>query len=569
MVKMNRRHFLSQTSQALLAEPGGIAPSGYVDPSNRTLPVFGKTGTGINPYTGTWGTTQVMHLLNRTLFGVKKTDFDLFKNKSMSDAVDALLAIPPAPPAPPVNAYNDSMNDPNVPPGQTWVNAAADPNVEFLRIASWKAWWASLMIYQEPNIREKMTLFWHNHFATETTSVKDARYVYKHNALLRASCLGNFKDLVKAVTIDPAMLTYLNGNVNVKNAPDENYGRELQELFTVGKDLANRYTEDDVKAAARVLTGWKDDRANIGSTFNVAKHDTTDKQFSAFYGNTVITGRNTANAGSQELDDMLTMIFAQQEVARFICRKLYRFFVYYVIDQSVEDLVIAPLATVFRNSGYDIRTTLSTLLKSEHFYDAMNMGCYIKTPIDFTVGFFRQFNTAFPDSTDLATQYLMWDVPRAYSSGMQMDLGDPPNVAGWPAFYQEPQYHELWINSDTLPKRNLLADAMVYSSYTRNNFKLYADVIAFADQFSTPGDPNKLIDDCIALLYPPGITVSATNIAYLKNILLSGQASDHYWTDAWDTYKADPTNPMNRSIVNTRLQAMLRYLLDAAEYQLC
>src|SRR6185436_6355689 len=212
------------------------------------------------------------------------------------------------------------------------------------------------MINQDRSLREKMTLFWANHFGTETVDVAISGFMYKHHNLLRQSALGNFKQLIKAVTIDPGMLRYLNGYLNTNTAPDENYGRELQELFTIGKDPVNNqapYSEDDVKNAAKVLTGWRINGTTFVSFFDGNRHDATNKQFSAFYNNTIITGRTGAN-GALETDDLLTMIFTKNEVAEFIVRKLYRWFIYYKIDAAAETNVIQPLAAIFRSSNYDI-----------------------------------------------------------------------------------------------------------------------------------------------------------------------------------------------------------------------
>jgi len=157
----------------------------------------------------------------------------------------------------------------------------------------------------------------------------------------------------------------------------------------MGKGPNSKYTEDDVKAAARVLTGWNINPLTnpFTTTFLNTNHDTTDKKFSAFYGNTVIKGQSGINAGNTELDDMLTMMFKVDEVALYLCRKLYEFFVYYEIDETVETNVIVPLAKVFRDSGYDVKTVLKTLLSSEHFYDTWNRGCVIKDPITQQAGF--------------------------------------------------------------------------------------------------------------------------------------------------------------------------------------
>lgn len=500
------------------------------------------------------------------MFGVKQADINAFSNKTLSECVNTLLTPGPVP-LPPVNNYNDvNYTDANVASGQTWVNAAyGDGTVNSRRIYSFKAWWLGLMLNQSRSIHEKMVLFWHNHFATQTSTIDDSRFIYKHNALLRTHALGNFKLMVKQVTLDPGMLRYLNGYLNVKTSPDENYGRELQELFTIGKGPNSKYTEADVKAAARVLTGYTVNTTTISSAFDATKHDTTDKQFSAFYNNKLIKGK-TGASGATELDDMLDMIFATNECALFICRKIYRFFVYYTIDDATEANIIAPLAAIFRSNNYDIKPVLQALFSSDHFFDPVNRGCLIKSPIDFTVGLSREMEMVFPDATDYVNQYYMWDYLRTQASNMAQNIGDLPNVAGWPAYYQEPQYHELWINSDTLPRRNQLSDVMNNTGYTRNGKKIVIDPIAFADKLPNPADPNLLIDGTLTQLYT--ISVSQQLKDFLKSILLSGQISDHYWTDAWTTYKASPGNAMAKTVVFTRLQAMLKYLMDLSEYQL-
>jgi len=422
------------------------------------------------------------------------------------------------------------------------------------------------MINQDRTINEKMILFWHNLFATETTVIQSARFSYDHHKILRQNCLGNYKTLTRLLATDCGMLVYLNGDKNTNTAPDENFGRELQELFTVGKDLANHYTEDDVKAAARVMTGWRNNRTTNVSYFDSTKHDTTNKQFSSFYNNTVITGKTGAN-GASEVDDMMNMIFAQNEVANYICRKIYRFFVYYNIDSSVETNVILPLATVFRNSNYNIKTVIETLLKSEHFYDSLNVGCLIKPPTDHLIGIARAFNLQFPTSAIVLQQYTHWVYVQQACALLGQDIGDAPNVAGWPAYYQSPQYYELWINSDSLPKRNQFCDAMLYTGYNRQSFKLILDPVAFVNQLTSPDDPNILVNEVVSLLY--AIDISATSKAQIKTaFLLSGQSTDAYWSDAWNQYKAAPTDTAKKQAVYTRLQGMFKYLFGLAEFQL-
>ncbi len=570
MKQLSRKAFLKQAGAEIISDNLPPKPYPYKDPANKDLPRhLQKTSTGIAPYQGAWGDEQILHLLRRTLFGVKKSDLDFFKGKNLNACIAQLLTLPPNPPLPPLNNYgnNPNQNDTEVPFGSTWVNAAVNPNLEGARINSLKTWWIGLLVNQDRSIREKMTLFWHNHFSTETITVQDGRYSYKHHAMLRANCLGNFKELLKQVTIDPAMLTYLNGEQNTKTAPDENYGRELQELFTIGKDLQQHYTEEDVKQAARVLTGWRNNRNGISSFFDSTRHETTNKVFSSFYNNTVITGRTGATAGLLELEDLLNMLLAQEETAKYIVRKLYRFFIYYVIDESVEKNVIVPLANIFRSNNYNLQPVIETLLKSEHFFDPLNMGCVIKSPLDHLIGLCRQTNLVFPDNSDIQKQYGHWQAIQYLAITFNQDIGDPPNVAGWPAYYEDPQYYEIWINSDTLPKRNSTADYLLYVGYSRFNYKLMIDALAFAEQFSNPSNPDSLVTDITQLLYPGSL--SPTVKTFIKtSFLLSGQTGDYIWTDAWNAYKSNPTTA-NKDTIKIRLQALLKYLFGQAEYQLC
>lgn len=551
---MNRKAFLSLLSPESVRREAGTV----------------KLLSGLDPYAGTWDTPQIAHLLRRTGFGAKKSDIELLRPMTPAQAVDYILNIPSTPPNPPVNNYNNgTLTDPNIPFGQTWVNeplsVGFDPNIQSARMDSLRSWWIGLMLNDGPHIREKMTLFWHNHFATEANVVGVSQGLYNHYAMLRANCLGNFKTLTKLVTVDAAMLRYLNGYLNSAAAPDENYGRELQELFTVGKGPDSHYTEDDVKEAAKILTGYRINYLNLGYYFDQTQHNTTNKQFSAFYNNTVIQGRTGQN-GQLELDDLLTMIMATDECAKHICRALYRFFVYYKIDAAVETNVIEPLADIFRSSGYQVLPTVDALFKSQHFFDTLSLGCVIKNPLDYTVGVCREFNVPIPGSAQLASQYKHWGLIYSYASLMNMNIGDPPVVSGWPAYYQQPMYHEIWIDSDTIAKRVSFADALFSSGLTGGGATLLADPLPFVSALPDPNDPNALINDSVKYLY--GIDIGPNSFADLKSFLLSGQSQDYYWTDAWVAYTQDPGDPTNLNIVQTRLKALYKSMLQQAEYHL-
>ncbi len=536
-----------------------------------------RTLSGLNTYTGAWTTNEVIHLLKRTMFGAKKADVDFFSAMTMSQAVNYLLNVSTAQTQPlaPVKNYPNSTTandlDVNVAQGQTWVNTSTnDGGVNGARVNSFKNWWLGQMINQEKNILEKLTLFWSNHFSTEADTVGNGIWVYQTNAVQRKNALGNFKNFVKDITLDPGMLRYLNGYVNNAAAPDENYGRELQELFTVGKGANNAtppYAEADVKAAAKVLTGWQINGNTNVAVFTPSRHDTTDKQFSSFYSNTIIKGRTGATAGSLEIDDLLNIILATPDVAMNICRKLYRWFVYYTIDAATEANVIAPLAQIFRNNNYDIKPVLSTLFKSEHFFDVLNQGCIIKSPIDYVVGLCREFSVQFPVIIDYVGNYSCFQSLNSLAISFQQNIGDPPNVAGWSPYYQEPQYHEIWINSDTYPKRNQFTDQMMGIGYTRNSKTIKIDITIFVNSLPNPGDPNLLISDAIKYLFR--LTLLQSSMNQLKqDILLGGQISDYYWTNAWAAFIANPNDTTNANVVKSRLTSLFQYLMKLAEYQL-
>jgi uncharacterized protein (DUF1800 family) len=570
MSKVNRREFLEEVI-AIDAKEGEIKDDLiYKKYANKALPKTTKATTGLTAYAGQWTRNEVIHLLRRTTFGIKEADIQTLLAMTPGAAVDYLFSnIPASPPTPPLNNYNTgTYTDPTgVLLGQTWVNAAyGDGTVNSKRRSSFKSWWFGLTINHNLSILEKMVFFWHNHFVTETNAIGDARFAYVNNALLRANAVGNFKTITKLITKDPAMLAYLNGYLNTKNAPDENYARELQELFTLGKTNVPNYLEIDVQTAAKVLTGWRIDVNTVTSYFDPTKHETSNKQFSSFYNNTVINYQSGAN-GANETDQLIDMIFAKVECAKFICRKLYRFFIYYVIDSSTETNIIVPLANTLINNNFEIAPVLKQLLKSEHFFDTVNQGCFIKTPLDFLCGIFRTFGITLPASFTVDKTYAVWNYLRGYGNILALDLGDPPNVSGYPAYYQSPEYYEAWINSNTYPKRLAFGDMMLGSGFnagTGTSIKI--DILGFTQSFPNAGDPDLLVDYFVEMLM--GITVSATKKAAYKSILLSGQSTNYYWTQAWTDYLTNPTTA-NINTVKTRLTTLVTEILRMAEHQLC
>lgn len=554
---MDRRQFLS------------LKKNNLNDGDNKPK-VERRTNTGLAKYNGTWTKAEAAHLLRRTLYGPKVSEINAFASKTVSQAVDALLDTTSYSFLPPVNNYQNQTPDTAVAYGSTWVNAPLNVNLEGSRKVSLKSWLWSLPARQKTTIMEKMIVFWHNHMPVQIQDIPLASLAYFYVKVLNDYALGNFKTLVKQITVDPAMLYYLNGRLNTKNAPDENYARELQELFTLGKGPNSKYTEDDVKAAARVLTGFN---INFTTTpfstgFSAVNHDSSNKTFSSFYGNKTISGKTGVTAGSLELDDLLGMIFSVDEVSKHICRKLYRFFVYYEIDANAETNVIEPLAKIFRDNNYEIKPVLKALLESEHFYDQWNRACVIKDPLTHQAGLVRQWEMSFPTATDYETNYQIYAVGSYFGQITQMNLGDPPSVSGWEAWYQMPLYHRIWLNSDSLPKRNQFQDYLMWVGHKVKSYTFIVDPWVVTKQFSDPKNADTLIADACEFLLP--LALSSSQIASLKEILLPGGIPDYNWSDEYSaaTDSGDPNHTTALATATSKLRSLYKNIMNLSEYQL-
>ena len=534
--------------------------------ASSPLPVV--VNTGLDPYLGPWGYEQAAHLLRRTTFGPTYAQINDAVDLGLEATISQLFAEQGLP-APPV--LYDFEEDPFVPIGETWVDApyAIDINLRGPRNRSLRAWTMGQILEEGISIREKLTLFWHNHFAI--SNVNDPKFLYRYITLLRSSAWGDFRQLVKDMTIDPTMLRFLNGNQNTNVAPNENYARELLELFTIGKgpqvgpgDYTN-YTEDDVVEIARVLTGWRDQGFNsvnpdvaVGSFFRPNRHDNGDKQLSARFDNVVIT-----NMGENEYAHLVDIIFQKDEVARFICRKLYRWFVYYVIDAEVEANVIEPMAQILIENDYEIKPALDALLRSEHFFDILSIGPMIKNPYDFILGALKQFEVEF--STDLRPKYTSWLRMFGFIALMEMQYFNPPNVAGWKAFYQEPLYYRTWINATTLQQRTIVIGRLITNGYNIQGHRVRIDPLKFITKIYDPLDPNSVIEEFSNILHPQPLTDSQK--AALKEVLIPG-LPDYEWTVEYSEYAADPDNSDLAQSIETKLRLLVGEMLSMAEFYL-
>lgn len=558
---------------------------------------FAPPSAPIKPYTGTFGKKQLLHLLKRTLFGVGNSDLKAFQGKTLEQVVDALLDIKDTNPSPPlhVEVKRGDKTTPAIPSpdepapfGETWINSlnALDGG----RRASFKSWSLGLMMEQERNLREKMVLFLTNHFSIEADAVGRAHLIYAGNTLLRKYCIGNFKDLIRDITVDASMLIYLNGEKNNKTAPDENYARELQELFTVGKGPDSKYTEDDVKAAAKVLTGWVTNRGDLAKPviYRPLQHDTTDKKFSTFYNNTIIKGDASINGGMNEINALLDMVFNTNEVSKFIVRKLYTFFVYYDITAEIEANVITPLAELFKSSNYNLKPVLKALFTSDEFFQSKNMGAMIKSPIDHLLSITKLIDVKLPQEKELfEVRYAFWQRLVGGATNAGQNFQDPPNVAGWPAYYQTPSFYEIWLDTASYPERQTNQSILMPSSpipvFVSGNaanvvtpeareYKVSINYANWLSGFSNPKNASILIDELVELMY--GAAISQTVKDKLKNTKLFSkitgiQLNDTTWSDDVTKYIADPTTTDDSAkLIPNRIHILINYMMRAAEFHL-
>lgn len=537
----------------------------------------------LDAYTGSWTHKEARHLLRRTTFGPTQDEVETATTLGLESTLTALFTITSLADKPvktiPDGTGTNELNDPGALYGETWVNAAPFPNVNppmlrnrVLRARSKSMYsWASLQMHRSSiSLVEKMTLFWHNHFVVGNGTI--AHREYNYFTLLRSHALGNFKQLTKDITVDTSMLIYLSGTENTDAAPNENYSRELLELFTIGKGpLAGpgdytHYTEQDVEVMARVLTGWNvtqiSDPDTLTAQFSNNRHTKGTKTLSARFSNAQI-----AENGADEYKDLIDVIFLQDECAKFIVRKLYRWFVNYDIDTNIESNVITPLATILRNNNYEIAVPLKVLLKSEHFFNST--ACMIKSPIDLIYSASRGLSVS-PSQTDIAKEYDYAYNLYIMAADMDQAMFAHPNVAGWKAYYQEPQYYKTWINNLLLPKRHTFCQLMIEGGNFTYNDERYTvtdlvPVLDIAESITDSTDPNTLIQELGNRMF--NYPISTSQITSLKEVLIGG-LPDFEWTVEFGGYLSDKNNMALKTSAEKKLKALLTSMVRMSEFQI-
>lgn len=536
----------------------------------------------LSTYTKPLTAKTAAHLLRRATFGPTNKEIADFTGMTAWSAIvklidNAALRKNPPPPVEMDGRRSDVGQEFLTKP---WTLTRKDQYFEFIRY-----WWMGLMTEQtgNPSILEKLAAFWQNHFVTAHNMVGDYRQTYNYLTLIRANSLGNFRNFVIAITKDPNMLMYLDGNSNTKKLPNENYAREMQELFTVGqknfKGVEN-YTETDVKTAARVLTGWQVKNYYLPGTpvasFNATLHDTTDKTFSSAYGNKVIKGRSGDTAGDDELKDLINMLLAHPECPKFIVRKIYRYFVNNNVTDDIETNVIIPLADRFVKENFNIMPVIRSLLSSDIFYDENNIGAIIKSPAEFVIGTMRHFDQKVPDmKTDSNAFMRMMLFQYQYMERLQMNFLDQPSVFGSVPYYQT-GFSTNWINGSTLGIRGACSDAFAVPYWPiRDTTKIGVDWIAWLKvlqpNFYSPATTPTITAETAFNEMVKGLFVFELDAAkknFLIDTIMMRGTPRATWEFELKGLRSSTTNiGVYRDGLTARCQTVMKYMLRMAEYQ--
>ena len=378
-----------------------------------------------------WNYDRVAHLLERAGFGGTPADIDLLASMSISEAVRSLVyfdptansrlhpfdhsgihdpGLEPFPPSRPATTdlakeTGEALGIKVKPTGNRRLQPVVNKFFYWLRASVLETnrvayWWANRMVDSNNPLQEKMALFWHGHYAVNESKVRDYRKLLIEIELFQEMGTGNFRDLMVAVAQDPAMLSFLDAGVNVKGAPNENFAREIMELFTMG---VGNYSERDIREAARAFTGWN--YADLEFVINEDEHDNGVKQF---------LGRS----GNLDGVEVIDIIMEQPVTAEYIAGKIYRFFVRDDLSSELQN----ELGNLFRDSNYEVAPLLETIFQSKDFYSAASVGTHIKSPIELAVSTYVKLG--------------LEDVPgvpdfNSATGALGQTLFRPPTVAGW------------------------------------------------------------------------------------------------------------------------------------------
>lgn len=394
-----------------------------------------------------WDRQKARHLLNRAGFGIPFSQIAVLTQKGLKEAVSSLFQNVPEEDSVEPQWLKENVDSQEMmhiarllPQDETKMLKKEINQKEMEQIAQLKAWWFHKMRTTSCPLQEKMALFWHGHFATSAEKVKSTRFNYDLNQIFRKEGLGNFKNLVTRVGQSPAMLIYLDNMRNNKRKPNENWARELMELFTLG---IGNYQEKDIKEAARAFTGWTHHQGTF--VHNRRQHDEGTKTF-------------LGKTGPWEGQDIIDILFEQEALTHFIPKKIWEFFVY----ENPEPELLRELSALFLHHRFEITPFLKTIFLSQAFYSAKAIGTQIKSPVQLIVGLLDSLKLEIEDIASLRKKgrknpqnkrqahFFFTQILRQ----MGQDIFFPPNVKGW-------EGNRTWINTNTLFMRYNLSALLV------------------------------------------------------------------------------------------------------------
>jgi uncharacterized protein (DUF1800 family) len=433
--------------------------------------------------------SRIAHLLRRAGFGASQSELDTAVANGYDATLDQLL-----------NPQDDHDAAEDV---------LSQSQFDFSKYDDLQRWWLLRMRYTSRPLVEKMTLYWHGHLTSAASKVggKALPLMKQQNDLFRAQGLGSFHDLILNISKDPAMLIWLDGRQNHKSAPNENYGRELMELFTLG---IGNYTEDDVKAAARAFTGWGLDQT-MQFIFRPADHDASQKTF-------------LGQTGAFNGDDVINIILQQPVAPTFLATKLARFFVSDPPDAGL----VGDLASNLLSTNWDLKSTMHLLFKSDAFASQAAYHALIKSPTEFVVGSLRSLGV----QTNGQGMTLLTRL-------MGQDLFNPPNVAGWPG-------GPAWISTNTMLARDNMANSLATAAKPGSGFYV---------------DPKSLAN------LPAGPTVTDV-VNSLATLTVDGDLSSDELARLTQYVGADPASTFDFSTQALQARGLLYLLLTTPEYSL-
>jgi uncharacterized protein (DUF1800 family) len=393
---------------------------------------------GFDEYTQALSRDQLLHLLRRVTFGMSQQTINKYTGKKAGEIVDDLFAVADRKLNPPLLPFvNDSIKNPTSLTGSQKVTEEAKQKKHREEYNTLNGeWWVKLMRADQDSALEKLVLFWHDHFATQYASCDNISSVYmlNQNDFFRKNYAGSFRTLLEGICLDGAMLFYLNGKENIADSPNENFARELMELFSLG---VGNYTEQDIREAAKILTGWNvsmftNETARPYKAFFVP--DRFDRNGKVFMGESFAVNYevNETNVYENSVKKLIKTILTKkgEAAAKFISRKLYEYYFYSNSSKNNQDF-INKMASKLLADNFNLRPLLTTIFKSQHFFEAAVIGSQIKSPAESVIGMVRHLN--YPD---LFTRNVMAE--------LGLELFNPPNVAGWKGY-------RGWVNTVTLP----------------------------------------------------------------------------------------------------------------------